>query len=69
MRSVKHKAVVKVVKAKIEKRILAETVMRWKIFKLQTGTQKISEMTADDHYRTCLKLKIITALQAYQTRQ
>ena len=43
--------------------------MRWKIYKVQQGTQKISVDTADGHYQEVLLAKAMRALLAFQNRK
>ena len=61
-----NKAIVRKVQTKVNDRILAETVMRWKIFKLQKSTALISIETSQDHYETKLKEKAIIAFSSNQ---
>ena len=50
---------VNTIRNKVDERILAETVMRWKIFKLQSSTEQISLETADTHFARKLQRKVI----------
>lgn len=63
VRSKRYRIMVNTIRDKVDERILAETVMRWKIFKLQASTEQISFETADTHFARKLLRKAILAMQ------
>ena len=69
VRSKRNQQLVEKVRERVNARVLAETVMRWKIFKLQSSTEQISLETADTHYGKNLMVKAMQGLQLFQNRQ
>ena len=68
LRSKTNNRIIDQVRAQTARRVKSETLMVWKIFKLQEGTRKLSIESAFDQHEMQLKRKVMQAFQCYQNR-